>query len=695
MKIVFVQNFLLDSSGLPSDDNLYPHLGLISLIAEIEKSRHVPFLYDPMLQLHRGQLLLDSSIYDDVATQLLQQEPAAVGFTALGCNFVAVVKIARKIKQRRPEILILLGGPHPTVLESAIMNRFTDFDLLVRGEAEETIVPLLDALDLGADLSTIPGISYREGSHVCRSVIDGRVMDVDQLSIAAFHFYPIHELGMRSMRVEAGRGCPFHCTFCSTATFFGRKYRVKTAGKLVGELKSLNRNYNISDFSLQHDLFTVNRRKVLEFCEEVRPCNFSWTCSARIDCVDSELLGEMARSGCRGIYFGVETGSSSLQELVKKRLDVSLVHPTLTTARQLGINVTTSFIIGFPKEAVSDLEATLDCLDSCLRVSPSTTCLQLHLLTPEPGTALYEENKNQLLYDGHISDFNFPPLAEDESALLRGNPDIFMNHHFYRTELPRQTVVGVTRIFPHLCALGGPLLLVVMEYLGTTLSKLLFTILSRCEKGDITYQKVFTELLSLINERKANRRLVRRLVEFAFAHLRARQPESLRNTQPASNGDEGTICIASGATLFRNTFDIPSVLDRIQHQAAAWRSISTRSTNHSFLVYRSQTAGYQSRTLQIGDNVGMIVDLLIEPRQKGWILKKFSAADSEATSGAVEDLLRRGVLRRCAQGAATKAAETGPATESPLVSLTRRQVCQNVGRSAKDPSTDAIAVVHN
>ena len=98
-----------------------------------------------MLQLHRGQLLLDSSIYDDVATQLLQQEPAAVGFTALGCNFVAVVKIARKIKQRRPEMLILLGGPHPTVLESAIMNRFTDFDLLVRGEAEETIVPLLDA----------------------------------------------------------------------------------------------------------------------------------------------------------------------------------------------------------------------------------------------------------------------------------------------------------------------------------------------------------------------------------------------------------------------------------------------------------------------------------------------------------------------------------------------------------------------
>src|SRR5215467_2352218 len=380
MKIVFVQNFLLNSSGLPCDENLYPHLGLISLIAEIERSRHVPLLYDPMLQLQRGHLALDSSIYDDVAKQLLQTEPAAVGLTALGCNFLAVVKIARRLKQRRPETLILLGGPHPTVLETPIMTRFTDFDVLVRGEAEETIVPLLDALDSEKELSAIPGISYRDGSRVCRSPVDAGVMDVNRLSMAAFHVYPIKELGMRSMRVEAGRGCPFHCTFCSTATFFGRKYRVKTAQKLVGELKSINSTYNIADFSLQHDLFTVNRRKVLEFCEEVRPCGFSWKCSARIDCVDSELLREMARSGCHSIFFGVETGSSNLQELVKKRLDISLLAPTLTNAKELGINVTTSFITGFPEETLSDLQATLECLDGCNRISPTTTRLQLHLL---------------------------------------------------------------------------------------------------------------------------------------------------------------------------------------------------------------------------------------------------------------------------------------------------------------------------
>jgi radical SAM superfamily enzyme YgiQ (UPF0313 family) len=647
MKIVLVQNFLLDSTGLASDDNFYPHLGLISLIAEIEKSQHVPLLYDPMLQLHRGHLVLDHSIYNDMAVQLLASEPAAVGFTALGCNFMAVVKIARQIKQLRPKTLVLLGGPHPTVLESEIMNRFNEFDVLVRGEAEQTIVPLLDALESGKDLSAMPGISYREGSRVCRSAIDGGVMDVDRLPMAAFHFYPIDELGLRSMRVEAGRGCPFHCTFCSTATFFGRKYRVKAAGKLVSELKTLSRAYHITDFSLQHDLFTVNRKKVLEFCEEVRSCSFSWTCSARVDCVDSELLREMARSGCRGIYFGVETGSATLQELVKKRLDISLLQPTLTCARDLGINVTTSFITGFPQETISDLKATLGCLDNCLRISPATTSLQLHLLTPEPGTALYDENKSQLLYDGHISDFNFPPLAADEPALLRDNPDIFMNHHFYRTELPRETAIGVTSILTHLSALGGPLLQAVMEYLETTLSKLLFTILSRCDKGGLAYQEVFGELLLLINEKRAGRRVIGGLVEFAGAHLRARQPKNMVNAQATQNGTDQIICVAGGATLFRDTFDIPSVLERIHQRSIAWRSIPARSTRHSFVVYPGQS-GYESKTLQVGDNVAMILELLTTPRRKKWVLGKFSQADAEATDVAITDLLRRGVLHDCA-----------------------------------------------
>jgi hypothetical protein len=185
-----------------------------------------------------------------------------------------------------------------------------------------------------------------------------------------------------------------------------------------------------------------------------------------------------------------------------------------------------------------------------------------------------------------------------------------------------------------------------MEYLETTFSRLVFMILSRCKRQSITHQKVFRELLSLINEKRVGQRLVGQLVEFAFAHLRALQPETRPNFQNGTNGSERIMYLAVEATLFRRTFDIPSALDQINDGTGSWRSISTRSKTHSFVVHRRQTT-YESRTLRIGDDVAEILDLLTTPRPKRWIVGKFPAADGPATSSAIDDLLRRGVLREC------------------------------------------------
>src|SRR5262249_2468707 len=112
------------------------------------------------------------------------------------------------------------------------------------------------------------------------------------------HHYPIRELGLTTLSVEAGRGCPFQCTFCSTASFFGRKYRLKSPEKLCEELDFLHAEYGLGHFSLTHDLFTVDRRKVIAFCREVAGRGYSWDCSARTDCVDEELLALMSEAGC-------------------------------------------------------------------------------------------------------------------------------------------------------------------------------------------------------------------------------------------------------------------------------------------------------------------------------------------------------------------------------------------------------------
>jgi len=187
-----------------------------------------------------------------------------------------------------------------------------------------------------------------------------------------------------------------------------------------------------------------------------------------------------------------------------------------------------------------------------------------------------------------------------------------------------------------------------MEYLETTYSSLVFTILSRCEKSSITYQKVFRELLSLIDEKRAGRRLVGQLVEFAFAHLRALQPKTTTDFQNGTNGTEKVMCLNDGVTLFRRTFDIPSVLEQINDRTGSWRSISTGSKAHSFVVHGRLTT-YESKTLRIGDKVAEILQLLKRPRREEWILEKFPAAEADATSAALNDLFRRGVLRKCAE----------------------------------------------
>jgi hypothetical protein len=197
-----------------------------------------------------------------------------------------------------------------------------------------------------------------------------------------------------------------------------------------------------------------------------------------------------------------------------------------------------------------------------------------------------------------------------------------------------------------MCALGGPLLRVVVEHLGTTFSSLIFAILSRCKTGRITYEKVFRELLFLINEKRAGGRLVGQLVEFALAHVRALQLKPEADFQKGTNGNEKVMCLASEATLFRQTFDIPRVLEQINDQPESWRSISTLSKTHSFVVHRRPTT-YESRTLRIGEKVAEILALMSRPRREGWILGKFPAAEAGPTSAAIDDLFKRGVLREC------------------------------------------------
>ena len=374
----------------------------------------------------------------DLHHGLLAYGADVVGFTALGCNFQCVVRAAEVIRRRRPDLPLLLGGPHASILHEQILSSFSTFDIVFRHEAEETLLPALERLGT-SDLSGIPGVSFRDkdGRVVCNP---GKptVEDLDELPMPAFDVYPIGELGLSNIRIEAGRGCPFSCRFCSTASFFGRTYRLKSPERLLSEMRLLRDAYGHTDFQLNHDLFTVDKRKVHAFCDAVRGEGFHWRCSARADCVDEQLIEAMASAGCQHIYFGIETGSQRMQRVADKRLDLALVEPVLDVTSRLGMASTTSFITGFPEEELVDQEETLDLLGRLHHRADDLNLGQLYLLTPEPGTYLIQRYGSELRLDEHTSGFNFPRIDAEDGVLLAEHAELFPNHYYFPSKLSRE-----------------------------------------------------------------------------------------------------------------------------------------------------------------------------------------------------------------------------------------------------------------
>lgn len=436
MRITLVDNLIMPATQDLNLLDVHPHLGLLSVAAVAERNGHHAKIYDPKRDLKTGAIPYDASLYARAALEILDTDPEAVGFTTLGCSFLFVVRVAELLRLAEPSLPILLGGPHATMLAGEILRAFPFFDVIVRHEVEETLPAVLKNLSSRC-FEMIPGISWSTSQGIRSTDGRPRIEDLDQLPLLNYDHYPIVGLDLEMLRVEAGRGCPYECTFCSTAQFFQRRYRLKSPERLVSELDALHLHYGVTEFKLDHDLFTVDRHKVLAFCKAVKDRGYRWRVSARIDRVDAELLAAMADSGCIGMYFGVETGSVRLQKVVKKNLDLSLLNPILECAASVGISTTISVITGWPEETQEDLDCSLDLIGSCFLRDRSSCIPQFHLLTPEPGTPLFSALSSQLEFDGYPTPFNARLLSEDDRNLVRRNPTLFASYHYYPGLLPR------------------------------------------------------------------------------------------------------------------------------------------------------------------------------------------------------------------------------------------------------------------
>ncbi len=403
-----------------------PPLGILSLAALLEERG----IYTQVLDVDR--FFFDAAegtkgtFFARAVDEIGRLDADVFGFGTLAGSYPLTIRLAGATKRVHPRALVVLGGPQATAADTETMEAFPFVDLIVRGEADETFPRLLYALGNSEPLAGMVGITYRSAGSTVRTADAPVVTDLDSLPTPSFHFWP-RISARRCISLEAGRGCPFACTFCSTSPFFHRQYRMKSPQRLIEQMRSIRQGYGVDLFHLIHDSLAVRRDRVVAFCEALLESGeqFHWTCSARTDCIDEELLELMAKAGCTGVYFGIETGSVRIQPVIDKNLDLDQAAAAIRHADRCGVSSSVSLIIGFPEDTPDDLRATVHFIIDSLRFDKVIG--QIHLLTPVAGSSLHDQYRERLLWDGVFSELTFQNWLQDSAdyRLIQEHPQVF------------------------------------------------------------------------------------------------------------------------------------------------------------------------------------------------------------------------------------------------------------------------------
>jgi radical SAM superfamily enzyme YgiQ (UPF0313 family) len=373
-----------------------------------------------------------------------------IGFSTVCSKYPRTILLAKHIKTLSPEILIVLGGPQASVTARETIRAFPFLDLVIRGEAEKGWTFFLDQIRRGSrNWQAVPGAVWAENNFVLEADTAPLCHDLDTLPMPKYQAYP----GLANFpfaMIEAGRGCPYSCTFCCTNTFFSRQPRMKSPERIVAEMDRLHSLYGLVTFDFVHDMFTYCRNTVGRVCHLLKGRAYKWGCSSRTDTLNAETLDMMGGAGCGGFYFGVETGSSRMQKLLKKNLDVSEAVHVIDMVKKRGFRATVSVILGFPQETRNDVKDSLLLLTELMLRNVDT--IQVPIWGPLADTPLTHSWK-EFEFDGQLSNFADTDgvLSPAEEQLIRDNFKLFSSFYYpVGTEFGYSNYLVVTALLEEL-----------------------------------------------------------------------------------------------------------------------------------------------------------------------------------------------------------------------------------------------------
>jgi len=420
--------------------------GELSGIGAYEAPLGLAYLAASLVENNITVEIIDGNIarlsLEQLVSRILEKKPGYVGISAVSLEIYSAAKLALLVKEKNPAIVTILGGVHLTAEPVETMSGFPQFDVGVVGEGEATLVELIQALDQKREIRKIPGIVYRDHGAATLSQPREPNRDLDSLPPPAWDLLPGFPESYSppayaananlSSSILTSRGCGHKCTFCFQGTM-GRLLRFHKADYVLSTMKHLYTAYGIRDFRILDDQFLADKKRTREICDLLikENLNITFSCLARINTIDPEILQLLKRAGCRQISFGIESGSQRMLDFIKKGIRLEAVAQAVAWTREAGILTLGYFIMGFPTETEETIKETINFSCSLLLDD-----ISIFFLTPFPGTEIYRTTESYGIQDkdwGKMSLFTDPsfiPNGLTKEKLIYYRKKAFLKFYF-------------------------------------------------------------------------------------------------------------------------------------------------------------------------------------------------------------------------------------------------------------------------
>ncbi|MFM6930062.1 MAG: B12-binding domain-containing radical SAM protein [Bdellovibrio sp.] len=352
------------------------------------------------------------------------------------------------IRSRFPNATIILGGEHVTACCDYILQYHSSVDFCVKGEGEQTLLELIHAIRSQSDVSNVAGVVRRSQGKIVHNNNRKRIVEIDLIPKPAWHLVPLENYlsnlighgvsSQRSMPLLASRGCPYQCTFCSSAQMWTTRWIARDVKHVVDEMEEYIQTYHVKNFDL-YDLTAIIRKDwLIAFAQEITRRNLQITyqlpSGTRSEAIDKEVAEWLKKSGCTHLNYAPESGSERTLKKIKKKVNLDNLLKSLKYACDQDIKVMCNIIL-FPHETPRDVLHTFGLMFKMARVG-------LHDITfvpfvPYPGTELYEELKRQK----KIADF-----SEEHFKSLLIHSDL-LNANSYNPYFGPKAVVMIRLLF--------------------------------------------------------------------------------------------------------------------------------------------------------------------------------------------------------------------------------------------------------